>query len=255
MKTLYRVFTTAAAIRENPEDDAAIGRRDSQLLFGEGFIAEKHEKGWVYGRSTIDGYQGWVKEAQLKPESSAPTHFTDIAWTHIYPEPSFKTQPLLGLSMLSRLEIDEKTEKDGFVRVPNLGWIFARHVRPLTEINQVKKNQTAPVETALKFLGKPYLYGGRGAEGIDCSGLIQIALLRAGLPCPRDSDQQEKALGRNVARSDIKRGDIVFFPGHVGIMEDETTMINATARHMQVLREPLATVEKANKRIVAIKRL
>jgi cell wall-associated NlpC family hydrolase len=249
-RKLYRVFTAIALIREKPEDAQAIGRRDSELLFGELFSGESEKDGWVYGEA--DGYRGYVKKRDLKPEAQVPppTHFTDTPWTHIYPAPSFKTRPAMGLPMLARLAVDETQEQDGFVAAPGLGWIFKAHVQPLARMKDAD-----PVDTALRFLGAPYLYGGRSAQGMDCSKLVQLALTRAGLPCPHDSDQQENAVGAAVTDGTLKRGDLVYFPGHVGMMIDGKSMINATARHMKVVIEPVEKVKAANKPITAVRRL
>lgn len=252
MSSLYFAFATTVRIVEKPgQARKTLGKNDSCLLFGEEFAAEKEKGGWVYGASAADGYKGWAPKADLKKKKTAPTHFTDVPLTHIYPAPSFKTPPVLALSFLSRLTVDGGKKENGFVRVPSLGWIFAQHVKPLRRMTGA-----APVETALLFLNAPYLYGGRSAAGIDCSGLVQLAAMRAGLSrCPRDSGDQQAALGEAVTGGALKRGDLVFFPGHVGIMTDGKNILNATARRMRVVIEPLRDVEAANREILAVRRL
>ncbi len=89
------------------------------------------------------------------------------------------------------------------------------------------------------FLGAPYLWGGRDSLGLDCSGLVQQALYAVGAACPRDTDQQA-LLGESVPRSELARGDLVFWRGHVGMMLDETRLIHANAHHMAVAIEPLS---------------
>ncbi len=251
-KKLYTAFRTSVDIREKPDTAAAIGRRDSQLIFGEAFDADRVDKNWIFGTSLVDGYKGYVKKSEMRLMSTAATHFTDVPLTHIYPSPSFKTRPVIELSFLSRLEIDEAQQQNGFVKVSRLGWIFAQHVKQLRDMKG-----TDIVETAQRFVETPYLYGGRTAKGIDCSGLVQLSLLRSGLPiCPRDSDQQQSAIGTALPDdAPLKRGDIVFFPGHVGIMTDDKNMINATARYMKVVVEPLEKAIKAGNKILAVKRL
>ena len=251
VKKLYLVFSTVARIVEKPGDAAtALGRRDSEMLFGEEFVAEREENGWLYGASAVDGYKGYVKKSDLKEKTTEPTHFTDTPWTHIYPAPSFKTPPVMGLSFLSRVAVDEKKAENGFVHVPDLGWIFAQHVKPLTAMKNAD-----PVDTAMKLVDTPYIYGGRSAQGIDCSALVQSALIRNGQPCPRDSDVQQAALGKDVPVENAQRGDLVYFPGHVGIMVDNENLLNATARHMKVVVEPLKSVVAAGNKILAVKRL
>jgi cell wall-associated NlpC family hydrolase len=95
------------------------------------------------------------------------------------------------------------------------------------------------VAQAERFLGAPYLWGGRSARGIDCSALVQLALLAAGREAPRDSDMQAALLGTELpARAALRRGDLVFWKGHVGIMRDRDTLIHANAHHMAVAAEP-----------------
>jgi hypothetical protein len=250
-KKLYRVFTSIALIREKPEDAQEIGRRDSELLLGELFSGESEKDGWIYGESVTNSYRGYVKKENLKEESAAqkPTHFTDMPWTHIYPAPSFKTRPAMGVPMLAQLALNDKNEKDGFIEAPGIGWIFKAHVKPLAEMKNMD-----PVETALRFNGAPYLYGGRSAQGMDCSKLVQIALMRNGQDCPHDSDQQENVIGAAVTDGTLKRGDLVYWPGHVGMMVDDKNIINATARHMKVIVEPVNNVMKANKPVTAVRR-
>jgi cell wall-associated NlpC family hydrolase len=162
-----------------------------------------------------------------------------MPWTHIYPEPSFKTRPVTGLGFMSRIVVNENVEKDGFLSVPGTGWIYARHIKPLSALAGVD-----PVYTAMRFLGCPYLYGGRTANGMDCSALVQLALNRTGITCPRDSGPQERALGHSIPRAQARKGDLVFFPGHVGIMLDDQHVINASARTMCVEVERLDDLDR-----------
>ena len=110
------------------------------------------------------------------------------------------------------------------------------------------------VETAMKFLDTPYLWGGRSCAGIDCSGLVQISLMAAGLECLRDTKDQIGTIGTK-ASPPLKRGDLVFFEGHVGIMVDEENLLNATSRHMKTIIEPVDHVKDAYNGILNIKRL
>lgn len=235
----YRVTVTAADIVENPAALQKISGNDSQLIYGERLRMEKQEapEGWACVISCIDDYKGFIKKDFIEAVTVPDTHFVEALSTHIYPEPSFKTRPLMPLSFLSRLQISDDTETEGFVRLDDGGWIFKDHISP---VSALKNSPPSPVETALRFLGTPYLYGGRTAAGLDCSALIQLALLRTGMDkCPRDTTEQEPVLGKDITGSALQKGDIVFFPGHVGIMKDDKNVINATARKMAAVTEPL----------------
>ncbi|GJL84614.1 MAG: hypothetical protein DHS20C02_03890 [Micavibrio sp.] len=247
---IHTITTSLTALVNNPDNSSIIGNRDSQLLFGETFEAESESGEWVHGTSIIDGYKGHVRTAHLAPAKKPATHFINQRWTHIYPEASFKTRPVINLGLMSRLSADDQKKQDGFVSVPGYGWASEDHIKPLSALTPDKDF----VETALSFLGCPYLYGGRSAQGLDCSALAQIALLRSGISCPRDSDQQIN-LGITIEKNGLRRGDLVFFKGHVGIMVDDENILNATSRTMDVRIEALDDLENIYKGITRIRRI
>lgn len=246
-----QVRTGFANVMEQPGFDQ---RQSTQLLFGEVFTVFDDRDGWVWGQNGTDGYVGWMRLENLTDEVGAPTHRLTALRSFLFAEPDLKTPFIDVFSMGAPLMVVE--EKGAWVQVDGGGWLYGRHVAPLDA------PPADPVETALKFLGAPYLWGGRTSIGLDCSGLVQIACMMAGIDCPRDSDQQKAALGTQVSADGrghaYHRGDIVFFPGHVGIMADATTLIHANAHHMAVVREPLADVlARAGDKggITAVKRL
>ncbi len=246
MAELYTVRVPLVDLMETPVNGEAIGRRDSQMLYGETFRADMTEGNWASGVSETDGYRGYVDTGYLTPFAGEATHVVTRLLSHIYTKPDFKTRPVLILSFLSRVRLTGKT-KDGFAEMENGGWMFAGHLAPVSD------RKADHTETALMFLQAPYLYGGRTSLGIDCSGLVQLALMRSGIPCPRDSDQQQEAVGKSVDAP--QRGDLVFFKGHVGIMLDGENILNATARTMDVRVEKLSELEKIYGGILAVKRL
>lgn len=221
-----------APLRSRPESGAA---QVSQLLFGETFAVFEDKDGWSWGQSVEDDYVGYVESAALAEDTDADTHCVAAFSTHLYSGPSVKAPVLERLPLMAKIRLTEVRE-GAFAALAGGGWIVSRHVWPLG------RWQDDFVAVAERFLGVPYLWGGRAAtDGFDCSGLVQIALAACGVPCPRDSDMQANSLGRLLDEgASLKRGDLMFFPGHVGMMADETTLLHANAFEMCVSKHPLS---------------
>jgi len=234
---IARVITTTSDIHEHTNDLKTVKRRDSQLLFGEGFKVELIDGDWVHGAAVNDGYEGFVALETLAPMEHSATHIVSNIMSHIYEEPTFKIRPSSVLSFKSEFSLSGTVEK-GFSEVVGGGWIPEGHVvaKGHYNVSQIR-------DLALNFLSTPYIYGGRAALGLDCSGLSQVVLQACGVPCPRDSDQQLTA-GTAGAAEAYKAGDLVFFQAHVGIMIDDTHILNATARTMDTRIEMLSDLER-----------
>ncbi len=228
-----QVATAHAALRAAPEDWA---EQVNQALFGETFMAYEQAKGWAWGQLETDGYVGWVALASLSDRLVQPTHRVSALRSFVFDRPDLKSAPVLTLSMNARLALGE-TQKN-FVRVEGSGWIFAGHIAPLN------KPEPDFVAVAERFLGAPYLWGGRDSIGLDCSGLVQMSMQAAGVSVLRDSDMQAASIGEPVAPapdfSNLQRGDLVFWAGHVGIVLDGARLLHANAWHMATEIEPLA---------------
>jgi cell wall-associated NlpC family hydrolase len=226
----------AAAIRAAPEAGA---EQLDQILFGERFDVLESRGSFALGQSARDGYVGWVETAALSDEIATATHWVAAPSTLAFAEPSIKTPATHPIPMNALVSIAVETES--LARDPRLGWMPKSHLLP------IEITLTDPAAAALAFLGAPYLWGGRGGGGVDCSGLVQQALIACGLPSARDSDQQE-SLGESAPENAVARGDLVFWKGHVAMMIDRWRMAHANAFHMAVAVEPLA---KARERIAA----
>lgn len=205
------------------------GRRERQVLAGQGVTVYEERDGWSFVQAQADGYVGYVPSAVLG-EAPPPTHRVRARTTHLYPEPHFKAHELESLSAGSLLQVTG--QKGRFVATPH-GYVPTAHVMPIEAV------ETDPVAVAERFLGTPYLWGGNSGFGIDCSGLVQAACQACGIACPGDSDMQERALGRDLGNTAPARGDLLFWKGHVAWVADTATILHANVHHMAVAYEPL----------------
>jgi len=226
---LFRSAAESVMMRAAPEPEA---EAVSQLLTGEGFAVLDVAGGWAWGYSRHDHYVGYVPDRCLTDMLTA-THRIAVREALLFARPSIKSPAMATLPFGALVA---GTMGDTFLQTP-AGFIHRRHVCALDD----RCDDAASVAELL--LGSPYLWGGRGAGGIDCSGLVQIALAATGIDAPRDTDLQRTAIGRPIAdEEDLRRGDVVFFPGHVGLMVDDSSLIHANAHWMSVVAEPLADV-------------
>jgi cell wall-associated NlpC family hydrolase len=222
----------------------------TQALFGERLMAFEITDDWVWCQLERDGYVGYIAKAAVSKDLTNPTHRVSVPSTFFYSVPDIKSQAPTNLPMNAKLEIVANDEK--FSRLSNGKYVFTKHLRPLNEF------ESDFVSVAEKFLDVPYYWGGRTAQGLDCSGLVQTSLEISGISSPRDTDMQERQLGQNLLINDLdglRRGDLVFWKGHVGIMADEKTLLHANGYHMMTVKEPLAeAVTRTADPITSIKR-
>lgn len=222
----------AAVMRGSPSLDAD---QTSELLFGEGFALLDLTGGWAWGYSLADHYVGYLA-AEALGAPIAPTHRVDMIEASLHSAPDAATG---GPAVLPRgALVMGETEGE---------WLKTAHgYLPIAALVEVGSEHDDPAAIAESMVGTPYLWGGRTAKGIDCSGLVQLAWASAGVQLPRDSDLQLAALGvdKDVDQADLARGDLVFFPGHVGIMADSQNIIHASRQWMEVRVESLAEVAK-----------
>ena len=217
----------AAGIHRAP--DAASEQMD-QLLFGEIFEVLEEEGKFLWGQARRDGYVGFVEAAALARADVEPTHRIAALRTYAFDAASIKSRAR-GPYSLGALVAVEKDEGP-LSKVAGAGWMTTAHLLPIGEF------EDQPATVAERYLGAPYLWGGRESLGLDCSGLVQQALFACGLACPRDTDQQEQ-LGHAIERNEFGRGDLVFWKGHVAMGLDATRIIHANGFHMMVAIEPL----------------
>lgn len=195
-------------------------------------IYDTNGEGWAWGQLAADGYVGWLPANALTTPGASPTHKVISLRTFVFPVPSIKALPLEALPFGARLVVARS--EGGFAVTASGAFVPAVHLAPIGAY------ETDFVAVAERFVGAPYLWGGKTMLGLDCSGLVQIALTACGISCPRDSDMQEQALGTAAEPSDPQRGDLFFWKGHVGIASDRESLLHANAFHMAVAIEPLA---------------
>ncbi len=204
-----------------------------QLLLGEVFdVIEEESGGFVWGQARRDGYVGFVLAAALGRPGPEPTHRISALRTYAFAGPSMKSRAAGPYSMNALVAVEAGENR--LMKAAEAGWIAEEH---LTPIGDFEDDWAAVAE---RFLGAPYLWGGRESLGLDCSGLVQQALFACGKACPRDADQQAE-LGVAIDRADFGRGDLVCWRGHIGMGLDRERIVHANGFHMAVAIEPLET--------------
>lgn len=231
--TLKRVITPTAALYKIPDNCA---ERQSECLFGEDVLVFEEKDGFCWVKARQDGYVGYMEQSKIGPLENETTHWVNVQRTFQYRDSDLRSPMISPLSMGSRITIVGQAETRGtrYAKLDNGHFVIANHIAPVTTL------ASDYVSVAESFIRTPYLWGGKSGLGIDCSGLVQLSMMMAGKPVLRDTDMQEATIGTKIDPSDgLKRGDLIFWKGHVAIMVDENTLLHANGASMDVRTEDL----------------
>lgn len=230
------IAVPVADLKRSPSLSAGL---DTQLLLGDLVSVFERANGWAWVQNEADFYVGYVEENALSETPPEATHRVCAPRSFVYSGSDLRLPVQVALSMGNAVRVTGEAETRGtrYLTLADGTSMIAAHLVP---IDQHVHDYVAVAET---LLNTPYLWGGASGLGIDCSGLVQLSLRMAGRSVSRDTSMQEANLGETLDPdadfTALKRGDLVFWNGHVAIMTSAADMIHANGHTMLVSREPL----------------
>ena len=232
-----RVLAPAAPVRRHPARDAAL---DTEALMGERVTVYDSQGGFAWVQLEADGYVGYLPSDALGEIGVEPDQRVCALRTFVYPGPNLKLPPTGFLSLNAAVAV--RAVEGDYAQLATGGFVHLAHLADRSH------HEPDFVAVAERFVGTPYLWGGKTSLGLDCSGLVQIALAAAGIAAPRDSDMMARELGAPVETgpdlSGLRRGDLVCWGGHIGIMLDDRQLLHANGHAMATAVEPLRVAEE-----------
>ena len=231
--SLKRIVAPVAALYKIPD---ALSERQSECLFGEDVKVFEEKNGFCWVQAQQDGYVGYIEQSKIGSIGNHPTHRVNVPRTFQYRDADLRSPMISPLSMGSRISVvgEAETRDTHYARLDNGSFVVFNHITPVSTV------EDDYVTIAESFIHTPYLWGGKSGLGIDCSGLVQLAMMMTGRMVLRDTDMQQATIGKDIAPEDgLQRGDLVFWKGHVAIMVDSGTLIHANGASMDVRKENL----------------
>ena len=231
--SLKRIVAPVAALYKVPD---ALSERQSECLFGEDVKVFEEKNGFCWVQAQQDGYVGYIEQSKIGSIGNHPTHRVNVPRTFQYRDADLRSPMISPLSMGSRISVIGEAETRGtrYAKLDNGSFVVFNHITPVSTV------EDDYVTIAESFIHTPYLWGGKSGLGIDCSGLVQLALMMTGRTVLRDTDMQQATIGKDIApENGLQRGDLVFWKGHVAIMVDSGTLIHANGASMDVRKENL----------------
>ena len=214
----------------------------SQIIYGEEFKILSKNKSWIKIKTLFDNYKGFIINSKYV-EKFSPNYKVSSLKAKIYKKPGIKTNSWLPLA--SKLSVLE--QKKNYVQIEKSKWIKKIDIKKL---NHKDKNY---IKIFKKFLNVKYVWGGKTFKGIDCSALLQIFFSYNNSFYPRDTKDQIKYTKKNLKKRKFKKGDIIFWKGHVAMCLNSKQLIHAYGPEKKVIIMPIIETINRIERIAKLK--
>ena len=230
-----KISKPTTPVKSKPEHHS---ETTSELLFGESVQVLKKSDQWCSVISVHDDYPGFVETAACDFSNQPTTHWVNNQATFVFEKPDIKSSIRQRLLFGSKLTVSNGIDHSNFLKLADHGFIWTAHVSD--KATQLKSGMIEIAEN--HYLNAPYRWGGRSTDGCDCSGLVQMIAMARGFTLPRDTIDQEPSLETEIPYDNRRAEDLVFWPGHVGVLKTPDLLLHATAHSLRCCVEPLQDV-------------